>query len=401
MNDDDTFCRRRSNEEVLEVVAVVVAVEDEHRHRARRCCVLLLIFRRLSSAFAIIFFLFFFCVLASKFWGKCEWIKRHFSSILSDRSIEIIMASSSSAFTFSSSSLRAANVSTSGSRFSCSKKRASSSSFVLSRQIRAAAGGGEPLTKESDIAPETPAMKQFLDGLKYDANGLVTAIAQDVDTGAILMQGFASRSAVAYTLQHKKACFFSRSRQQLWCKGESSSNFINVDSVHVDCDKDSLIYLGVPTGPTCHTGAHTCYYKRVDGDDGLILGENDGRHKAEEALTTLYELEATIAERKREVIKEGTKPSWTRRLLEDPELLCSKIREEAGELCETYEKDEGKERAASECADVLYHAMVLLNVQGVEIADVMEVLRNRFGVSGVEEKAKRTPKSKLIDPSKK
>jgi phosphoribosyl-ATP pyrophosphohydrolase/phosphoribosyl-AMP cyclohydrolase len=321
-----------------------------------------------------------------------------------DRSIEIIMASSSSAFTFSSSSLRrAANVSTSGSRFSCSKKRASSSSssFVLSRQIRAAAGGGEPLTKESDIAPETPAMKQFLDGLKYDANGLVTAIAQDVDTGAILMQGFASRSAVAYTLQHKKACFFSRSRQQLWCKGESSSNFINVDSVHVDCDKDSLIYLGVPTGPTCHTGAHTCYYKRVDGDDGLILGENDGRHKAEEALTTLYELEATIAERKREVIKEGTKPSWTRRLLEDPELLCSKIREEAGELCETYEKDEGKERAASECADVLYHAMVLLNVQGVEIADVMEVLRNRFGVSGVEEKAKRTPKSKLIDPSKK
>jgi len=175
-----------------------------------------------------------------------------------------------------------------------------------------------------------------------------------------------------------------------------------VDSVHVDCDQDSLIYLGVPTGPTCHTGAHTCYYKRVDGDDGLIVGGGkDGRHKAEEALTTLYELEATIAERKREVVKEGTKPSWTRRLLENPELLCSKIREEAGELCETYEKNEGKERAANECADVLYHAMVLLNVQEVEIADVMEVLRNRFGVSGVEEKAKRTPKSKLIDPSKK
>ena len=257
------------------------------------------------------------------------------------------------------------------------------------------------LTKPSDVSPETEEMKQFLDSLKYDSNGLVTAIAQDVDTGAILMQGFASRLAIAYTLQHRKACFFSRSRQQLWCKGESSSNFINVDSVHVDCDKDSLIYLGVPTGPTCHTGAHTCYYKRVDGADGLILGAaKDGRHKAEEALTTLYELEATIAERKREVIKEGAKPSWTRRLLEDPELLCSKIREEAGELCETYEKDEGKERAASECADVLYHAMVLLNVQGVEIADVMEVLRNRFGVSGVEEKAKRTPKSKLIDPSK-
>lgn len=260
----------------------------------------------------------------------------------------------------------------------------------------------DALTKASDVAPETPETKKFLDGLKYDKNGLVVAIAQDVDTGAILMQGFANRLAIAYTLQHKKACFFSRSRQQLWCKGESSSNFIHVDSVHVDCDQDSLIYLGVPTGPTCHTGAHTCYYKRVDGDDGLIVGGGkDGRHKAEEALTTLYELEATIAERKREVVKEGTKPSWTRRLLENPELLCSKIREEAGELCETYEKNEGKERAANECADVLYHAMVLLNVQEVEIADVMEVLRNRFGVSGVEEKAKRTPKSKLIDPSKK
>jgi phosphoribosyl-AMP cyclohydrolase / phosphoribosyl-ATP pyrophosphohydrolase len=258
----------------------------------------------------------------------------------------------------------------------------------------------EQLTKESDVSEETEAMKKFLDSLKYDQNGLVAAIAQDVDTGAILMQGFATRVAVQYTLEHRKACFFSRSRKQLWCKGESSGNFISVDSVHVDCDRDSLIYLGVPSGPTCHTGAHTCYYKRVDGEDGLVgAAMTDGRHKAEEALTTLYELEATIEERKREHVKEGSKPSWTRRLLEDPALLCSKIREEAGELCETYEKNEGKERAASECADVLYHAMVLLNVQGVEIADVMEVLRNRFGVSGVEEKAKRSPKTKLIDPT--
>lgn len=285
----------------------------------------------------------------------------------------------------------------------CGGKTASKTTSSVGRWTAAAKkADDDALTKASDVAPETPETKTFLDGLKYDKNGLVVAIAQDVDTGAILMQGFANRLAIAYTLQHKKACFFSRSRQQLWCKGESSSNFIHVDSVHVDCDQDSLIYLGVPTGPTCHTGAHTCYYKRVDGDDGLIVGGGkDGRHKAEEALTTLYELEATIAERKREVVKEGTKPSWTRRLLENPELLCSKIREEAGELCETYEKNEGKERAANECADVLYHAMVLLNVQEVEIADVMEVLRNRFGVSGVEEKAKRTPKSKLIDPSKK
>jgi phosphoribosyl-ATP pyrophosphohydrolase/phosphoribosyl-AMP cyclohydrolase len=95
-----------------------------------------------------------------------------------------------------------------------------------------------------------------------------------------------------------------------------------------------------------------------------------------------------------EVTKEGDKPSWTKRLLENPELLCSKVREEAGELCESWEKEEGAERAASEMADVLYHSMVLLNLQGVAVEDVMAVLRNRFGTSGVEEKASRPPKKK-------
>ena len=83
------------------------------------------------------------------------------------------------------------------------------------------------------------AVERFLDGLKYDDKGLVAAIAQDVDTGAILMQGFASREAVAYTLRNRKATFWSRSRSELWCKGETSGNFIGVESVHVDCD-DSL-----------------------------------------------------------------------------------------------------------------------------------------------------------------
>lgn len=243
------------------------------------------------------------------------------------------------------------------------------------------------------------ALDAFLDGLKYDSSGLVAAIAQDVDTGAILMQGFASREAVAYTLTSRKATFWSRSRSQLWCKGETSGNYIAIDSVHVDCDRDSLIYLGVPTGPTCHTGAHTCYYKRVDGPNGVATTPSGGRHAAEEALTTLYELEATIEARRVEAKKEGVKPSWTRKLLDDPELLCKKIREEAGELCQTWEQNEGKEAATNEMADVLYHSMVMLNKQGVSMADVLAVLRKRFGTSGVDEKASRPPKKKLIDIS--
>jgi phosphoribosyl-AMP cyclohydrolase / phosphoribosyl-ATP pyrophosphohydrolase len=127
-------------------------------------------------------------------------------------------------------------------------------------------------------------------------------------------------------------------------------------------------------------------------------------HGAGAPLTTLLALERTIAERRREAAEDAAagladsslpkkKPSWTARLLADEALLCRKVREEAGELCETLEKHEGKERAASEAADLLYHAMVLLNAQGVPFSDVARVLRKRFGVSGVEEKAARPPKA--------
>ena len=107
-------------------------------------------------------------------------------------------------------------------------------------------------------AAEPEQIEKFLDGLKYDDKGCVVAFAQDVDTGAILMQGFADRTAVRTTITQKKATFFSRSRQQQWTKGETSGNFISVKSVHIDCDKDSLIYMGVPDGPTYHSSFHPC-----------------------------------------------------------------------------------------------------------------------------------------------
>jgi len=232
-------------------------------------------------------------------------------------------------------------------------------------------------------------MTAFLDSLKYDANGLVTAIVQHVDTGEIQMQAFADRAGVAETLTTGKATFWSRSRKGRWCKGETSGNFINVVDVQVDCDRDSLIYLGDPIGPSCHTGEPTCYFTQVE-----VEGHVHDREGKNPGLTTLYNLERTIEERRvaAESAAEGDKPSWTAKLLNDPDLLCKKIREEAGELCETWENDEGKERAASEMADVLYHSMVLLNKQGVEMEDVMRVLRERFGTSGIEEKASRAKK---------
>jgi phosphoribosyl-ATP pyrophosphohydrolase/phosphoribosyl-AMP cyclohydrolase len=127
---------------------------------------------------------------------------------------------------------------------SAASARKSSSARALPRRTpapTAASGSGNVMAAAA--AAEAEQVETFLDGLKYDDKGLVVAIVQDVDTGAILMQGFADRTAVRTTLTTRKATFFTRSRQQQWTKGETSGNFINVKSIHLDCDKDSLIYM--------------------------------------------------------------------------------------------------------------------------------------------------------------
>ncbi|XP_078170350.1 histidine biosynthesis bifunctional protein hisIE, chloroplastic-like [Carex rostrata] len=229
-------------------------------------------------------------------------------------------------------------------------------------------------------------VETILDSVKWDSKGLAVAIAQNIDTGSILMQGFANKDALEKTILSRKATFYSRSRSSLWTKGETSMNFINVHDVFLDCDRDSIIYLGKPDGPTCHTGAETCYYTSVYD---TLEGSKEGKEERL-AKTTLYSLEATISKRKEETetLPNG-KPSWTKKLLLDQELLCSKVREEAGELIQTLLDNEDKGRTASEMADLLYHSMVLLNLKDVSIEEVLEVLRKRFSQSGVEEKNSR------------
>ncbi|XP_057465830.1 histidine biosynthesis bifunctional protein hisIE, chloroplastic-like [Actinidia eriantha] len=238
-----------------------------------------------------------------------------------------------------------------------------------------------------DLSLSSSEVDILVDNVKWDDKGLAVAIAQNVDTGAILMQGFVNRDALATTIYSRKATFYSRSRSKLWTKGESSMNFINIHDIFLDCDRDSVIYLGKPDGPTCHTGAETCYY--TSAFDFL---RNSQVKESKMALTTLYSLESTISQRKAELSgPQNGKPSWTKRLLIDNKLLCSKIREEADELCRTLEDNEDKQRTASEMADVLYHAMVLLAIRGVNAEEVLQVLRQRFSKSGVEEKESRRP----------
>jgi len=105
--------------------------------------------------------------------------------------------------------------------------------------------------------------------LKFDSNGLLTAVAQDVDTGQVLMVAMMNAQAVALTLQTKQAHFWSRSRQQLWLKGETSGNILDVEGIKLDCDGDAVLLLVRPRGPACHTGNKTCFFTELEEQDAV------------------------------------------------------------------------------------------------------------------------------------
>lgn len=219
----------------------------------------------------------------------------------------------------------------------------------------------------------------LLADLKRDAQGLVTVIAQDRRSGEVRMLAHADESALRATLSTGFAHFYSRSRQRGWKKGEESGNVLRVFEVWIDCDADAVLYLVEPAGPTCHTGAPSCFFQRV---------MPDGAPDASRALPALSMLEQALEARR----AQPAEKSYTRSLLDKgPAKIRAKLVEEAGELGDAI-ADESDERVASEAADVIYHLMVGLISRGVPLADVQNELLRRFGVSGHVEKAQRAPK---------
>jgi len=218
--------------------------------------------------------------------------------------------------------------------------------------------------------------------LDLDDRGLVPVVAQDHVTGEIRMVAFATPEAVKRTLETKRATFWSRSRGELWEKGRTSGHTLDVTGVLVDCDSDCLVYLVAPRGPTCHTGAATCFFRRLDRDDGGALVARD---EAVPATTLLARLEATLEARKTATAQS----SYVRSLYEGgAPKIGAKVREEADELARAVE-GESDERVVSEAADVLFHLMVALRSRSVPIAHVLAELERRTGVSGHAEKASR------------
>ena len=196
-------------------------------------------------------------------------------------------------------------------------------------------------------------MKNEIDFSK--GSGLVPVIIQDDKTSAVLMLGYMNKEAYDKTMEDKIVTFWSRSKERLWQKGETSGNFLHLVSVHKDCDSDTLLLRIKPQGPTCHTGSYSCFDVQPDN------------------LSILTELETVISQRARD-LPEG---SYTTSLFKGgTSLIAQKVGEEAVETV-VAALDQNLERLHEESADLIYHLLVLLHNKGTTLSSVLSELEKR------------------------
>jgi len=191
-------------------------------------------------------------------------------------------------------------------------------------------------------------------------NGLIPAIVQDAFDGRVLMQGYMNRDALTKTLESGQVTFWSRSRQQLWTKGETSRHYLDLVDIHPDCDSDSLLIRARQEGPTCHLGLDTCF---------------DTESKVIPELAFLSDLEQVIAQRD----EDRPKGSYTTDLLESGiKRIAQKVGEEGVETALAAAAG-GDEEVLNESADLIYHLLVLLRSRKLELGSLVEVLKIRHG----------------------
>ena len=193
--------------------------------------------------------------------------------------------------------------------------------------------------------------------IRFDDQGLVPCVMQDAGTGEVLTLAYMNEEALARTRETGEVHFWSRSRNELWKKGETSGNVMRLRALRYDCDEDALLALVEPAGPACHTGERTCFHR---GDMDPQPGE---------ALATL---ERTIEDRRRA----DPASSYTATLLTRQERIGEKVREEASEVAKAAQS-ESDDRLAEEAADVLYHLSVLMASRGLTLRDAFGVLNDR------------------------
>jgi phosphoribosyl-ATP pyrophosphohydrolase/phosphoribosyl-AMP cyclohydrolase len=196
--------------------------------------------------------------------------------------------------------------------------------------------------------------------IQFDEKGLVPCVAQDFASGEVLTLAYASEESLRLTVSTGELHFYSRSREEIWRKGETSGNVLKLRQLRYDCDGDAIVALVEPTGPACHTGERSCFYRAIDGEPAPA---------AHEALATLERILRSRAQ-------ERPEGSYTVELLGDPARIAEKVEEEAEEVGRAA-TEESDERVAEEAADVLYHLSVLLVSRGVPQSAVMAVLNER------------------------
>lgn len=194
-----------------------------------------------------------------------------------------------------------------------------------------------------------------IEKLKFDEKGLIPAIVQDVNTRTVLMLGYMNQASLEETFRSGKVCFFSRSRQKLWTKGEESGHFLYLKEIKADCDRDALLVKAEPAGPTCHTGTDTCWGEKNQETDFLFF------------------LQRFLQKRKNDSPEE----SYTARLISKGiNKVAQKVGEEAVELV-IEAKDDHEELFLNEAADLMYHYLVLLIAKGYGLEDVIRILEAR------------------------
>lgn len=199
----------------------------------------------------------------------------------------------------------------------------------------------------------------IIDKLNFSKlGGLIPAIIQDANTQQVLMVGFMNRDAVEKTLTERKTIFWSRTKQRLWQKGETSGNMLEVVSVETDCDSDALLIKAIPRGPVCHTGTYTCFGEQSSKSSGDVFGQLEG-----------------IVRSRQEQMPEQ---SYTAKLFQaGTPRIAQKVGEEAVEIVVAAMQNDAIALKA-ESADLLYHLIVLLREKGLSLNDVAEELRGRM-----------------------
>ncbi|WP_166038010.1 bifunctional phosphoribosyl-AMP cyclohydrolase/phosphoribosyl-ATP diphosphatase HisIE [Sphingosinicella sp. YJ22] len=209
---------------------------------------------------------------------------------------------------------------------------------------------------------DAPLTAQDIDTLAWDKmDNLIPATIQDRVSGRVLMLGYMNREALTATLATGLGTFWSRSKQRLWIKGETSGNVLRVAAVHADCDGDAILVLADPAGPTCHLGTMACFGDAASSGPGWLA-----------------ELSRIVADR----ASTGSGDSYTRRLLaQGPPRIAQKIGEEGVEVA-LAGAGSTTEHCAEEVADLLYHVAVLMEARGFGWSEVIAVLRSRHAVAG-------------------